>query len=43
MGIMSEDEFTPARKRQFIIAACMMLLVIVLALIVAFNGEALFE
>ena len=39
---MTDSEFTPARKRQFIIAALLMALVLALAFIIAFNGEELF-
>jgi len=39
---MNQSELTPARKKQFIIGAVMMLVVIVLALVVAFHGEEIY-
>lgn len=40
---MSDDQFSPAQKRQFIIAGILMLLVLVIAFTVAFHGEEIFR
>lgn len=41
---MADDDFTPARKRQFVIAFCLMAFVLVLAVIMArFGGDIYYK